>query len=69
MDSSKVFDVIKFAYDEYTVEESKEIVSAKCRRCTAIIREKLGMTSAFVRHISSNSSLPGKWVSIIISVS
>ena len=48
-------DVIKFAYIEYQVDQSKKFVTAKCKTCRATIREKSGTTSAFVRHLSTAS--------------
>jgi hypothetical protein len=45
--------VIMFMYDELTTDEEKKIQTAKCKRCRAVIREKLGTTSAFVRHLST----------------
>jgi len=45
--------VIKFMYDEFSSDNAKKIHTAKCRRCRAVIREKQGTTSAFVRHLAT----------------
>ena len=45
--------VIKFIYGEFTSDNAKKIQTAKCRRCGAVIREKQGTTSAFVRHLAT----------------
>jgi len=49
--SKNVPHVIKFAYADFTANEVKKIHTAKCKRCRAVIREKLGTTSAFVYDI------------------
>ena len=51
--SKKVPIVIKFIYDEFTSDNATKILTAKCRRCRAVIREKQGTTSAFVRHLGT----------------
>ena len=45
-------DVIRFGYEEFKTDEAKKTVTAKCKTCRVIIHEKLGTTSAFVRHLS-----------------
>ena len=45
-------DVVKFGYDNFQVHHNDKTSSAKCKTCKAIIKEKLGTTSAFVRHLS-----------------
>jgi|GWRWMinimDraft_6_1066014.scaffolds.fasta_scaffold04030_1 hypothetical protein len=45
-------DVITFAYIDYKVNEGKRTWTAKCKTCRAVISEKAGTTSAFVRHLS-----------------
>ena len=52
-DKSRIPDVIRFVYDEFSVDQSKKLASAKCRKCRAVIREKQGTTSAFVRHLAT----------------
>ena len=52
-DKSRMPDVIRFVYDEFSVDQSKKLASAKCRKCRAVIREKQGTTSAFVRHLAT----------------
>ena len=54
-DKSRIPDVIRFVYDEFSVDQSKKLASAKCRKCRAVIliREKQGTTSAFVRHLAA----------------
>ena len=44
--------VIKFAYVNFKVDASSKTVSANCKKCNALIKEKMGTTSAFVRHLS-----------------
>lgn len=44
--------VVKFGYMNYKVDPSTKMQTANCRKCTAVIKEKLGTTSAFVRHLS-----------------
>lgn len=50
--SGRLPDVIVFAFQDYKVDEVKKIASAKCKTCRAIISEKVGTTSSFVRHLS-----------------
>ena len=45
-------DVIAFAYIDYKVSEDRTTSTAKCKACRAVIHEKAGTTSAFVRHLS-----------------
>ena len=52
-DKSRIPDVIRFVYDEFSVDQSKKLASAKCRKCRAVTREKQGTTSAFVRHLAT----------------
>ena len=52
-DKSRMPDVIRFVYAEFSVDQSKKIASAKCRKSRAVIREKQGTTSAFVRHLAT----------------
>ena len=51
--SKNVPHVIKFEYEDFTTNAVKKIYTAKCKRCRAVIREELGMTSAFVRHLAT----------------
>lgn len=51
--SKKLPGVIDFAYEEFKTDEVKLLQWAKCKKCKAVIREKLGTTSAFVRHLST----------------
>jgi hypothetical protein len=44
--------VVKFGYTNYKVDESTKMQTANCRTCKAVIKEKMGTTSAFVRHLS-----------------
>ena len=44
--------VIQFGYINYKVDESSKMQSANCKRCKAVIKEKVGCTSGFVRHLS-----------------
>jgi len=44
--------VIRFGYINYKVDETAEVTSANCKTCKALIKEKPGTTSAFVRHLS-----------------
>jgi len=46
--SKNVPHVIKFVYEDFITNEVKKIHTAKCKRCRAAIREKMGTTSAFV---------------------
>jgi BED zinc finger len=48
-------DVISFAYVDYKVNPISKIASANCRKCKAVIKEKQGTTSAFVRHLSTSA--------------
>jgi hypothetical protein len=48
----KEYDVINFAYVDYEINPISKIASATCRKCKAVIKEKQGTTSAFVRHLS-----------------
>ena len=50
--SSRLPDVIVFAFQDYRIDEVKKIASAKCKTCKATISEKAGTTSSFVRHLS-----------------
>jgi len=45
-------DVITFGYIDYKLNEDKKTLTAKCKTCHAVIHEKAGTTSAFVRHLS-----------------
>jgi hypothetical protein len=50
--SEQIPQIIKFAYENYTVSGGKRI--AKCKFCTServTITEKSGTTSNFVRHV------------------
>jgi len=53
INSKNVPNVIKFVYDEFTSDQVKKIQTAKCRRCRAVIQEKQGTNSAFVRHLAT----------------
>jgi hypothetical protein len=55
MAESRTPDIIIFAYDDYNTDEVRKIVTAKCRKCRVNISEKLGTTSAFVRHLSTSA--------------
>ena len=44
--------VVKFGYINFKVDAASKVVSANCKKCKALIKEKLGTTSAFVRHLS-----------------
>ena len=39
----------KFGYTNYKVDKSSQTSSANCKKCKALIREKIGTISAFVR--------------------
>jgi len=54
-DGKKECDVINFAYVDYKVNPISKISSATCRKCKAVIKEKQGTTSAFVRHLSTSA--------------
>ena len=45
-------DVIKFGYVNYKLDPSSKMQVATCKRCKAVIKEKLGTASTFVRHLS-----------------
>jgi hypothetical protein len=47
--------VIKFGYTNYKVDETTKVASANCKKCKALIKEKAGTTSAFIRHLSVNT--------------
>ena len=53
MAATSLPDVIKFIYGDFKVNDTKKTVTAKCKKCHAVISEKLGTTSAFVRHLST----------------
>lgn len=58
--------VIKFGYTNYKVDETTKVASANCKKCRALIKEKAGTTSAFIRHlsVSTHDYLRGEWVYI-----
>jgi len=53
--STTLPDVIKFDFDDFTIDEDNEIASARSKTCRAKISEKAGKTSSFVRHLSTGS--------------
>jgi hypothetical protein len=55
--SKNVPNVIKFMYEESTMDKEKKIQTSKCRRCRAAIREKHCMTSEFVQHVATAAHL------------
>jgi len=63
--STTLPDVIKFGYDDFTIDEDKKIASARCTTCRAKISEKMGTNSSFVRHLSTGSHPALRDISII----
>ena len=52
-DRDRVSDVIQFGYEDFKIDQAKQLTTAKCRNCRVRISEKLGTTSGYVRHLKT----------------